>query len=190
MRRSGGRLMANQHGKFKAEKRPTNLVGERFGRLVVHQFVRKDANWNTWWLCQCDCGGSKTVARYNLVTGNTSSCGCLQLASIKRVGASTKRHGMWNTPEYKAWQMLRHRCYNPKAAGYKNYGGRGIKVCERWQSFDAFIEDMGRRPAPDLSIDRINNDGNYEPSNCRWATKKEQVINRRPSSQWSNAQCR
>lgn len=90
-----------------------------------------------------------------------------------------EKHGMWNTTEYHIWQGMRQRCQNPNYHGYKNYGGRGIKVCDRWQSFKNFFEDMGYRPSKLYSIDRINNDGNYELSNCRWATKKQQSTNRR-----------
>lgn len=125
--------------------------------------------------CRCDCGDVRVYRLYSLRNGNTRSCGCLMEESGYHV------HGGSGLPEYVVWCSLRHRCSNPNDAGWKNYGGRGIKVCERWEkSFEAFLEDMGRRPSDKHSIDRFpNNDGDYEPGNCRWATAKEQQRNTR-----------
>ncbi len=153
--------------------------GDRFGRLTVVERAphAPTAGWR--WLCRCDCGEETTVRSRSLRTGNTQSCGCLQRERVREIltthGESAR--GKW-TPEFQAWAAMRKRC----GSGFRQrqyYADRGITVCKRWDAYETFLADMGRRPSPDHSIDRINNDGNYEPSNCRWATRSEQQRNKR-----------
>lgn len=148
----------------------------RFGRLTVlaeaepkrfGQHVYRRA------LCRCDCGNISMPLPDSLRSGRTTSCGCL-------IGEVASRHSMEGTPEYKAWINMRARCGNPTDQSWSAYGGRGITVCDRWRdSFEAFYADMGPRRSPSHSLDRIDNDGNYEPGNCRWATRTVQSQNRR-----------
>lgn len=123
------------------------------------------------WLCRCECGTEKLVKGQSLKNGDTTSCGC-------HGKDWCRKHGMEGTSIYNLWVAMRHRCQNPKFAGYSNYGGRGIKVCDRWQVFAAFYADMGDKPAG-KTLDRKDVNGNYEPTNCRWATATEQAHNKR-----------
>jgi hypothetical protein len=146
---------------------------KRYGKLITVKEVEPLYNKKVRrFLCKCDCGNEKVVILSNLNNGSTKSCGCLN----KEVASNRlKKHGDSGSPEHKTWKAMKQRCDNPKGNRWMHYGGRGIKVCDRWiNSYENFILDMGRKPGPEYSIDRINVDGNYEPSNCKWATPKEQ----------------
>lgn len=150
-----------------------NLSGQKFGLLTVTRLADPIGG-HTTWECVCDCGAKTTTRSSSLTRGSTRSCGCLQ----KKVASNTfKKHGGASSATYKSWACMIQRCENPKATGYRLYGGRGISVCDRWRnSFENFLSDMGERPYG-TSIDRINSYGNYEPSNCRWANDFMQLNN-------------
>ena len=158
-------------------KVPIDLTGQRFGRLLVKECIGKDKHRNTIWRCMCDCCEETKVLRGSLLRGLTKSCGCYR--GEKTVQRGTK-HGLWSTPEYKAWDAMKQRCYNTNHRSYHNYGGRGIYVCRRWRkSFENFIKDIGKRPSKNHSLDRINNSLCYLPFNCKWSTRTEQNRNNR-----------
>lgn len=161
--------------------RPLDLSGIRFGRLTA---IRRAPNQGskTCWLCHCDCGTSKIVTLGNLRGGQTRSCGCLIPETSSAAGKKAFRHGEGHdrkTPEYRAWTSMRERCLISSTWNYADYGGRGIRICRRWNRYEYFLQDMGRRPSDAHSLDRRNVDGPYSPKNCRWATRKEQQRNRR-----------
>lgn len=163
--------------------KPLNITGQRFGRLLV---IRRESNHLGYalWLCQCDCGNTRSAYTSRLKTGRVASCGCggdgyYRHGYTRLANGKKQRH-----PLYATWSHIRKRCNNPNDQNYRLYGGRGITVDPRWENFANFLADVGERPSPGLTIDRINNDGNYERSNVRWATRKEQRANRRPAHKW------
>jgi len=148
-----------------------NRLGDRYGMLEV---ISRAENYrgNACWLCRCKCGVQKIYIGQDLAKGKVRSCGCNN-------PMYHTEHGMASTPTYRAWINMRRRCNNPNVKAYKDYGGRGIKVCKRWdESFEAFLADVGPRPEG-RSLDRSDNSKGYEPGNCRWATMKEQLNNTR-----------
>lgn len=159
----------NNRRKFK------DITGQVFGRLTV--LAPRKVGRKYRWLCRCECGNETIVQRGALLGGTTASCGCL---ATEMLIARSSTHCMTRTPEHRTWAGMKSRCYNQHTHSFSDYGGRGITVCNRWrESFEAFYADMGPRPSPRHSLDRIDNDGNYEPGNCRWATRSEQQTNKR-----------
>lgn len=163
--------------------KPRDYSGNRYGRLeaIAFAFSRSTPNGSNraYWLCKCDCGSETVTWVGSLQSGDIRSCGCLRRETV---AAKNRRHGMSGTAEYNTWLLMRRRCLNPRSKGWKNYGGRGITVCEAWlNSFETFLADVGPRPSPEHSIERKEVDGNYEPGNVIWATYSEQMNNMRKS---------
>jgi hypothetical protein len=161
-------------------------TGKRYGRLTVVALAGRASNRDALWLCRCDCGGEVSVSASNLRTGATRSCGCLMRETAAAMG---RRHGGGNAThghtrgggksrELEAYTNAKQRCTNPRFKGFEHWGGRGIEF--RYSSFEEFLTDVGPKPSSELSLDRIDNDGHYEPGNCRWATRAVQNANQRP----------
>lgn len=150
-----------------------DLTGKKFGKLTVESFAK--SNGKAHWKCSCECGGTAIVEGNNLRNGHTLSCGCVQK---ERASKAKKTHGCTGTKTYRTWQSMHRRCADPKNKDFRNYGGRGIAVCDRWKVFENFLFDMGKAPAG-MHIDRIDTNSNYEPSNCRWVTPQENMNNTR-----------
>lgn len=163
-------------------KRPwaiKDLTGLKFGMWTVLRIAGtrrfKSRTALLYYECRCDCGRIRTISGGSITSGLSASCGCQTIIATKK---SNTTHGKSKTREYRTWAGIKERCYSPKKPVYKHYGGRGIKVCDRWlESFENFFEDMGLKPSPKHSIERKNTNGNYEPSNCVWATQLEQMHN-------------
>lgn len=162
-----------------AIRQSEDITGQRFGRLVV---LRRARSGETGWLVRCDCGKERFVQSTPIKTGHTKACGCLNTThgytrdlSRSRNSDAEQRRLYW------VWASMRARCERPSDRSFSSYGARGIRVCARWASFESFLEDMGSRPSPSHQLDRIDNDGNYEPSNCRWVSVTQQQRNKRNS---------
>lgn len=152
-----------------------DLIGERFGKLIVISEARTRARWTRYFLCKCDCGKEKEICMSSLRRGLTTSCGC---RASKLFGLRNTKHGMSETPEYNSWRAMKERCNNPKNSHYHLYGGRGISYTPEWENFENFFADMGYRPEG-KTLDRIDVNANYSKENCKWSDISEQNTNTR-----------
>lgn len=156
-----------------------DITGHKYNRLLALEDVGKDVRNGRVWKCRCDCGNYVNVSSNHLRRGHSKSCGCISRESAVQRFTTHGHTKKGQSTEYKAWSNMISRCTNSNTTYYDNYGGRGISVCDRWLSFENFLSDMGLKPSPKHSIDRIDVNGNYEPSNCRWATMNQQARNTR-----------
>jgi hypothetical protein len=155
-----------------------DLTGDQYSRLTVISQAGQMDSGHRRWLCRCSCGSEVTVAGTELRSGDTKSCGCLRRETTAKLNVT---HKMTSAPEYRTWATIIRRCTNKNTKDYKYYGGRGISVCAEWVgNFEAFFQHVGKKPSPKYSIDRIDNNGNYEPGNVRWATHQQQMQNQGP----------
>ena len=161
---------------YKAHNR-IDISGKRFGRLTAIRCLYTDSHRKSIWECICLCGNRANVAYGNLVSFTSKSCGCYRNQVRSAVH---RKHGMYGTSIYGVWQRMKQRCLNKKTKDYGIYGGRGISIYRPWLNFKNFLMDVGQKPNSKYTLDRINTNGNYEPGNVRWATRKEQCCNRRP----------
>jgi len=175
-------------------RKPIDETNNRHGMLTVLEKAEQYKH-GVFWKCLCDCGNETIVLATNLRSGNTKSCGCI-LSKYRKNNQANRKHGhapevngkAKRSPTYYSWEAMKKRCLYPKHIAYDRYAGRGITICDRWlESFENFLADMGERPK-ELTLDRIDNDGNYEPGNCRWATRSQQVLNQRKKSPCSSSQ--
>lgn len=169
-------------GAYKLRKDVVDLKGRRFGRYVVLRLEGRRPN-GLWWVCRCDCGTERAVRGSILKSGQAQSCGCLHRETVGQKGRERIKHGHARgknqSKEYRAWCAMKDRCTNPSYIEWQHYGGRGIRVCDRWlHSFETFLADVGPAPSPAHSLNRLCNDGHYEPGNIAWATRGEQLRNK------------